>query len=402
MLHKCRLCRVVCECKCLTCVASSIFSIVGVLSRLSTASIPVSIRRVWFLFDVSATSSLERVHSYCAFFRVPSCRFAQTSTPHLDRLSVSMEQEGYAKTTLNTVVRYKNRGLSCCPLLYTLLSSAQPRDHSSVHSDTSLRFSSAAYDYGTIHAIINHTPILHVSFSPPHSDPFPTTLPMIGQMGLYPSPSAEDDDIALDQPLDCYLHGYISSRLMRLASTRSPDDVESPQGLPICIAATQLDGIVLSLTPNSHSYNYRSAILHGYALPVEDVDEKLYAMRLITNSVVPSRWEHTRSPPDKTEMTSTQILKVRIVTGSAKVRRGGPGDERKDMRREDILDRVWTGVVPVWGSYGEPVPSSYNRVEHVPDHVRAFVDAKNDKGRGEAEEAASAESVSKRLKKSED
>lgn len=40
-------------------------------------------------------------------------------------------------------------------------------------------------------------------------------------------------------------------------------------GLAITIAATKVDGIVLSLTPNSHSYNYRSAVLFGYGSLVE-------------------------------------------------------------------------------------------------------------------------------------
>ena len=44
---------------------------------------------------------------------------------------------------------------------------------------------------------------------------------------------------------------------------------ESPGGLAITIAATKVDGIVLSLTPNSHSYNYRSAVLFGYGSIVE-------------------------------------------------------------------------------------------------------------------------------------
>lgn len=45
---------------------------------------------------------------------------------------------------------------------------------------------------------------------------------------------------------------------------------ENPEsGLAITIAATKVDGIVLSLTPNSHSYNYRSAVLFGYGSLVE-------------------------------------------------------------------------------------------------------------------------------------
>ena len=48
-------------------------------------------------------------------------------------------------------------------------------------------------------------------------------------------------------------------------------------GLPLTVAATILDGFVLSLTPNSHSYNYRSAVLFGHALLVTNVEEKLWA-----------------------------------------------------------------------------------------------------------------------------
>ena len=45
---------------------------------------------------------------------------------------------------------------------------------------------------------------------------------------------------------------------------------ENPEsGLAVTIAATKVDGIVLSLTPNSHSYNYRSAVLFGYGSLVE-------------------------------------------------------------------------------------------------------------------------------------
>lgn len=62
---------------------------------------------------------------------------------------------------------------------------------------------------------------------------------------------------------DCYLHGYVSSGVMKQAR-------ENPKtGLAITIAATKVDGIVLSLTPNSHSYNYRSAVLFGFGSLVE-------------------------------------------------------------------------------------------------------------------------------------
>jgi nitroimidazol reductase NimA-like FMN-containing flavoprotein (pyridoxamine 5'-phosphate oxidase superfamily) len=60
----------------------------------------------------------------------------------------------------------------------------------------------------------------------------------------------------------------------------------SKPGLPVCLAVTKVDGLVLSLTPNSYSFNYRSAVLFGYATPVTDAEEKIWAMEMITNSVV--------------------------------------------------------------------------------------------------------------------
>ncbi|CZS96053.1 hypothetical protein WAI453_009724 [Rhynchosporium graminicola] len=227
------------------------------------------------------------------------------------------------------------------------------------------------YDCKTIHEIVNTTQVLHVSFpTPDPTDPFPAMIPMLGFMASYESQT----DIS--SPLDLYLHGYISSRLMRLGQT-SPNE-EEEEGLPLTIAATHLDGLVLALTPNSHSYNYRSAILHGYATPVEDAEEKLWAMKKITNGVVDERWENSRIPPTKTEMTSTQILRVRIVDASAKVRSGGPSDDRADMKNDDIRAKTWIGVVPTWTMYGTPIESPENRVQKIPEHITKYITRENE------------------------
>ncbi|MCJ1273703.1 hypothetical protein MMC21_001496 [Puttea exsequens] len=196
-------------------------------------------------------------------------------------------------------------------------------------------------------------------------------------MGSFEHPSAD-----INEPLDCYLHGYVSSGIMKTARSNSEE------GQPITIAATKVDGVVLSLTPNSHSYNYRSAVLFGYGRLVEDPEEKVWAMQLVTNSVVPGRWEQTRTPPDGAEMASTTILKVKVVNGSGKIRTGGPGDEKKDTEREDVIDRVYTGVLPMWETVGEPVAGGAGRVKEVPDHVRAFQNSVNETNEEYAKEAA--------------
>ncbi|EEP76290.1 conserved hypothetical protein [Uncinocarpus reesii 1704] len=239
----------------------------------------------------------------------------------------------YPKRESNTMNRYKHRG---------------------------------TYDLGPIHSIVNSAPVLHVSFAPSPDDPFPAILPMIGQMGSFDYPSS-----GLGDPLDCYLHGYVSSRIMNLARA------SNGEGLPVCIAATHVDGLILSLTPNSHSYNYRSAVLHGYATLVTGEEEKIWAMKMITNAVVPQRWEHTRIPPDGAEMQSTTILKVRIVDGSGKIRDGGVSDEKKDTGKSEVTEKVWTGVVPVWQTFGEPLPDKLNKVKEVPEHITSYIATAN-------------------------
>ncbi|KAF8429770.1 hypothetical protein EV426DRAFT_668483 [Tirmania nivea] len=244
----------------------------------------------------------------------------------------------------------------------------------------------AAYDTTTIHTIVNSCPLVHVSFidthpSSPH--PLPFILPMIGCMGSYAYPSS-----SLSDPLDLYLHGYVSSRFIILSQS-------SPGGLQVSVAATKLDGLVLSLTPNTHSYNYRSAVLFGKAQVVEDVDEKLWAMELMTEGVVRGRWEGSRVPPDKAEMGSTSVVRVSVEGGSAKRRVGGPGDERKDLEREEVIARVWTGVVPVYETLGKPVPSSYNQVEEVPGYLREYVGERNEGEKRYAEECVRMEKIKK-------
>lgn len=199
---------------------------------------------------------------------------------------------------------------------------------------------------------------------------------MIGVMASYEYPSAD-----IDEPMDCYLHGYVSSRIMRLAKG-------SEKGLPVCIEATKVEGLVLSLTPNSHSYNYQSAVLQGYAKPVEDVDEKVFAMEQITNKVFPQRWQNTRTPPDKVEMTSTMILKVTIETGSGKIRHGEPHDEAKDLDREDVTSSVWTGVVPLYETLGEPIPNPTNKVGEIPAYITKHISEATTWNKQQALEAA--------------
>jgi nitroimidazol reductase NimA-like FMN-containing flavoprotein (pyridoxamine 5'-phosphate oxidase superfamily) len=128
---------------------------------------------------------------------------------------------------------------------------------------------------------------------------------MLGCTGSFTNQSA--DPASSSQ--DIYIHGYVSGRIFK--SGKNADG----QGLPITISATFLDGLVLSLTPFHNSCNYRSAVVYGYASIVDDADEALYAMKLITDNLIPQRWEKSRTPPTSAELKSTSILKVRVESG---------------------------------------------------------------------------------------
>lgn len=122
-------------------------------------------------------------------------------------------------------------------------------------------------------------------------------------------------------------------------------------------------------------------------------------MELITNSVVPDRWKHTRVPPNAAEMSSTQILRVKIESGSAKVREGVPNDERCDLGDEEVLGSVWTGVLPLYEQFGEPVPGPYNQVKEVPEHVVRYKEAFNKRAEEYATLAATKDAPVKRAAK---
>lgn len=215
---------------------------------------------------------------------------------------------------------------------------------------------------------------------------------MLGCTSSYPDPPLEDKS----ESRIVYLHGSISARMMRLAkaadageeSESGSDLSPSDKGIPVCIAATQLDGIVLALTPFNHSCNYRSAVIFGHAHLVTDDAERSHAMQLITNNLVPSRWENSRVPLTSSELKSTGILRVEIDSASAKVRMGTTGEDRKDLKDEEMRRGIWAGVVPTYLQFGSPVEAPTNLREGVPGYLKEWVDEGNKKSERYACEVA--------------
>jgi uncharacterized protein len=130
-------------------------------------------------------------------------------------------------------------------------------------------------------------------------------------------------------------------------------------------------------------------MLHGTASFLEDDDEKMFAMELITNHVHPNRWNDSRTPPTKTELTSTGIMRVDLTSASAKVRTGPPVDkDQSDLENEEMRNRVWVGVVPVYETLGTPITAEYSLVKRAPVSVTGPIEKRNGKEKTWAEMVA--------------
>ena len=125
-----------------------------------------------------------------------------------------------------------------------------------------------------------------------------------------------------------YIHGSAASRMLR----------NLDKGVAVCITVTLLDGLVLARSIFNHSMNYRSVVVLGTAVAVLDAKEKLEALRLLSEHILPGRWAESRQPNEK-ELKQTLVLRLPIEEFSAKVRQGPPIDDE-----EDYSFPTWAGV----------------------------------------------------------
>jgi nitroimidazol reductase NimA-like FMN-containing flavoprotein (pyridoxamine 5'-phosphate oxidase superfamily) len=128
-----------------------------------------------------------------------------------------------------------------------------------------------------------------------------------------------------------YIHGSAASRMLR----------QMKDGVPVCVTVTLLDGLVLARSIFNHSMNYRSVVILGKATPVDDAVEKVEALRLLSEHIIPGRWADARRPSER-ELKATLVMRVPIEEFSAKVRTGPPIDDE-----EDYSFPTWAGVVPL-------------------------------------------------------
>jgi uncharacterized protein len=154
-----------------------------------------------------------------------------------------------------------------------------------------------------------------------------------------------------------YIHGSAASRMLR----------QLEQGVPVCVTVTLLDGLVVARSVFNHSMNYRSVVVLGTAVAVKDSEEKLHALRTLSEHILPGRWADARQPNEK-ELKATLVLRVPIEEFSAKIRQGPPIDDE-----EDYAFPTWAGVIPLEMVAGTPTNDpKLDSTRAVPDYVSGY------------------------------
>jgi nitroimidazol reductase NimA-like FMN-containing flavoprotein (pyridoxamine 5'-phosphate oxidase superfamily) len=196
----------------------------------------------------------------------------------------------------------------------------------------------AVYDRAAAYQILDEGFICHVGFV------------VEGQPFVIPTGYGRVGD-------DLYIHGSAASRMLR----------NLDQGVAVCVTVTLLEGLVLARSIFNHSMNYRSVVVLGTVVAVQDPTEKLEALRRLSEHILPGRWAESRQPNEK-EIKATLVMRLPIAEFSAKVRRGPPIDDE-----EDYAFPTWAGVIPLNMVAGEPVDDPRLMAgQTVPEYARKY------------------------------
>jgi nitroimidazol reductase NimA-like FMN-containing flavoprotein (pyridoxamine 5'-phosphate oxidase superfamily) len=201
------------------------------------------------------------------------------------------------------------------------------------------------YDREAVYRILDEGFLCHVAFVA-DSQPF-----------VIPTSYGRKDDSLL-------IHGSAASRMLR----------QMKAGVPVCVTVTLLDGLVLARSVFNHSMNYRSVVILGKASLVDGPEEKLAALRVLAEHILPGRWDDARQPNER-ELKATSVLRLPIEEFSAKVRSGPPIDDEEDYSFPN-----WAGVIPLGMSIGTAInDAGLNLGIAVPEYVRNY-SRKNNSG----------------------
>src|SRR6185503_18130331 len=195
-----------------------------------------------------------------------------------------------------------------------------------------------SHERETVNQILDEGFICHVGFA------------VDGLPFVIPTGYARADDKLI-------IHGSQASRMLRALKT----------GIDVCVTVTLIDGLVLARSAFHHSMNYRSVVIFGRAVPIEQREEKLAALFALSEHMIPGRWQEVREPSEA-ELQQTTVLSLPIDEASAKIRTGPPLDDE-----DDYAMSVWAGVLPMQLITGDPIadPRLPPNIE-VPDYVSAY------------------------------
>lgn len=219
-------------------------------------------------------------------------------------------------------------------LVYPRMKNFQPSPHTTLKRLPER----GSFERATVDAILDEAFICHVGFV------------VDGQPFVIPTSYARAGEQLL-------IHGSAASRMLRSLS----------KGIPVCVAVTLVDGLVLARSAFHHSINYRSVVIFGTAKPVEDESEKMAALRAFTEHVIPERWAEVREPNEQ-ELKRTTVLSLPLTEASAKIRTGPPKDDE-----EDYALPVWSGELPLHVLTGMPLADALTPAgQRVPDYILRY------------------------------
>jgi nitroimidazol reductase NimA-like FMN-containing flavoprotein (pyridoxamine 5'-phosphate oxidase superfamily) len=195
-----------------------------------------------------------------------------------------------------------------------------------------------SYDKEVVYAILDQAIVCHVGLATENG-------PVVIPMGY----ARRGDELIL--------HGSAKSRLLEQMS----------EGAPICVTVTLVDGLVLARSTFHHSINYRSVVLYGRPVGIEDPDEKAEALEAVVEHLVPGRSRDARAA-DAGELLATRVVRLPIEEASAKIRVGPPIDETSDLAMD-----IWAGVLPFEKRPGEPIRDEHTKPSiPVPEYIRGY------------------------------
>src|SRR5256714_6271578 len=106
-----------------------------------------------------------------------------------------------------------------------------------------------------------------------------------------------------------FIHGSQASRMLRTLGKE----------IDVCLTVTLIDGLVLARSAFHHSMNYRSVVVFGRATAVDDPEEKIVALRALSEHMIPGRWDDVREPNER-ELQVTTVLSPSLDLSPAKAR----------------------------------------------------------------------------------